>query len=147
MRLLAAQASHHRRTFAYLFDWETPFGGGGLGSCHALELPFVFGTGDNPFVALFAGSGPDVEALSDAMRAAWVAFARSGDPSGDAAGSVGAWPPYSAADRTTMRLGRVIETISAPRETERAWLDDRLGSYGDVEAAGLDRIVEPVTGT
>jgi carboxylesterase type B len=45
-----------------------------------LELPFVFGT-------LAAGGGPDgllgqqpPQAVSDAMRAAWVAFAHSGDP-------------------------------------------------------------------
>ena len=68
------------RTFAYDFAWRSPAFGGRLGACHGLELPFVFGT-------LAAASGPDAmlgerppQAVSDAMRAAWVAFAHSGDP-------------------------------------------------------------------
>ncbi|MGO8874625.1 MAG: carboxylesterase/lipase family protein [Acidimicrobiales bacterium] len=150
MRLAAAQAAHNPRTFAYLFDWETAFGGGILGSCHALELPFVFGTVDNPFVALFAGSGPEAEALSLVMRSAWVAFARSGDPSPD--GSLGdghrpAWPAYSATARVTMRLGRVIEPLMAPMETERAWLDGHLGPYGERETLSLDHVRSLARGT
>ncbi len=30
--------------FAYLFTWNSPFLGGILGSAHALEVPFVFGS-------------------------------------------------------------------------------------------------------
>ncbi|MGA8682042.1 MAG: carboxylesterase/lipase family protein [Acidimicrobiales bacterium] len=146
MRLLTAQTSHRGRAYAYLFDWETPFGGGGLGSCHALELPFVFGTADNPFVALFSGSGPEVEALSESMRAAWVAFARTGDPSAGAP-AVRDWPTYTATKRETMRLGRVIEPLSAPMEAERAWLDGRLGPYGEMETRSLDHVRAPVKGT
>ncbi|HXY42603.1 MAG TPA: carboxylesterase family protein, partial [Acidimicrobiales bacterium] len=130
MRLLTAQRSHRGGTYAYLFDWETPFAGGGLGSCHALELPFVFGTLDNPFVALFTGSGPEAEALSASMQAAWVAFARTGDPF--LAGGC-PWPVYSPSDRATMRLGREIEPVFAPMEPERAWLDDHLGPFGEME--------------
>ncbi|MGO8877133.1 MAG: carboxylesterase/lipase family protein, partial [Acidimicrobiales bacterium] len=150
MRLAAAHAAHNARTFAYLFDWETPFGGGTLGSCHALELPFVFGTADNPFVSLFAGSGPEAEALSLAMRSAWVAFARNGDPGPEESLGEGrrpAWPAYSAAARVTMRLGRVIEPLEAPMETERAWLDGHLGPYGEQETLSLDHVRSPARGT
>jgi para-nitrobenzyl esterase len=146
MRLLAAQATYPARTYAYLFDWETPFGGGGLGSCHALELPFVFGTADNPFISLFAGSGPEADRLAAAMTSAWTAFARTGDPS-ETDGPVGAWPLYRPPERLTMRLGRVIEVVSAPKEIERSWLDEHLGPYGKLEAAGLDHVREPARGT
>ena len=138
MRLAEAQA-RVQRTYAYLFDWETPFGGGILGSCHALEIPFVFGTVRNAAISVFCGSGPDAELLSEKMQAAWVAFARSGDPSSE---PLGAWPGYGP-ERLTMRLGRRTEVTEAPMETERAWLDASLGPYGELEAAGLERVRLP----
>ncbi len=72
-------------TYCYLFTWETPAFGGVLGSCHALEIPFVFGTVHHPGVQPFSGTGDGAFALSAAMRRAWVAFARSGSPGGDPA--------------------------------------------------------------
>jgi para-nitrobenzyl esterase len=136
MRLAAAQATFNQATFAYLFDWESPFGGGTLGSCHALELPFVFGTVDNPFVALFTGVGPEVTDLSAAMQAAWVSFAATGDP---AAGTDQTWAPYSAERRATQRLGAIRELLDAPMEKERAYLDEAFGPYGESEQARLSR--------
>ena len=55
--------------------------GGMLGACHALELGFVFGTHGEPGMADFSGSGPAADALSERMMDAWLAFAKSGDPS------------------------------------------------------------------
>ena len=71
------------RAFVYLFDWESPAFGGILGSCHALELPFVFGAVHLPVVQVFSGGGPAVETLSAQMQTAWLAFAATGDPSHD----------------------------------------------------------------
>ena len=45
------------------------------------KLPFVFGNLNDTFANLFAGKGPDVEKLSGQMMDAWLAFARTGDPS------------------------------------------------------------------
>jgi para-nitrobenzyl esterase len=113
------------RSYAYLFTWETPLLGGVLGSCHALDVPFVFGTLRERSVAPFSGGGPEAEALSDAMQQAWVAFARSGDPSCD---RLGEWPPYDAEQRQTMVLGARQELAEDPRGPERgAW--DRLGVH------------------
>ena len=89
------------RTFAYDFRWRSPACGGRLGACHGLELPFVFGT-------LAAASGPGAilgEApphdLADQMRAAWVAFARDGDPG---------WPKPGATIRPAeRRVGKAAE--------------------------------------
>ncbi len=67
-------------TYCYLFTWESPAFGGSLGSSHALEIPFVFGTVSIPGVQQFSGGGEEAFALSAAMRQAWVAFARSGSP-------------------------------------------------------------------
>ena len=37
------QAMRGGATYSYLFDWRPPLLGGALGSCHGLEIPFVFG--------------------------------------------------------------------------------------------------------
>lgn len=115
--LAEAQATQQADTFSYLFDWESPFLGGTLGSCHALEIPFVFGTFAEPSVAQFSGGGAPAAALSDRMQQAWLAFARSGDPSCEA---VGAWPRYEPDRRATMILGARCEPRDDPRGEERA---------------------------
>jgi para-nitrobenzyl esterase len=79
----AAAANPGVGTYGYLFTWESPAFGGVLGACHALELPFVFGSVHHPAVQAFSGSDDRAFALSAAMRASWAAFARSGDPQGD----------------------------------------------------------------
>lgn len=137
MRLAGACGS---RASTYLFDWESPFGNGVLGSCHALDLPFVFGSYSNRFVAVFAGQGPEADRLSTAMRRAWARFAATGDPS---CAETGPWASY-AKDRTTMRLGKVIEPLEAPMEKERAFLDAAFGQYGkwESELAMAQRVPE-----
>ncbi|MDA8290216.1 MAG: carboxylesterase family protein, partial [Actinomycetota bacterium] len=67
MRLLGAHCSAGGAGYAYLFDWVSPFARGLLGSCHALEVPFVFGTFRDPVIGAFAGTGPEAAALSQAM--------------------------------------------------------------------------------
>ncbi len=42
-RLLEAQ-SKRQKVFSYRLDWRSPVGEGMLGACHAIDLPFVFGT-------------------------------------------------------------------------------------------------------
>ena len=64
----AAAAAPGIGTYNYLFTWESPAFGGVLGSCHALEIPFVFGTVHNPAIQTFAGGGVDALALSALMR-------------------------------------------------------------------------------
>ena len=120
MRLAERQRAHQPRTYAYLFTWPSPFMGGALGACHALELPFVFGTLGHPMLRPFAGKGPAAEALAARIQDAWIAFARAGDPSH---GGIGVWPAYDAAARATMILDRECRVESAPREPERAVWD------------------------
>jgi para-nitrobenzyl esterase len=91
--LAAAHARHGRRTFVYRFAHRSPLAGGALGACHTLDLPFVFGTLDAPGMPELAGTGPEVEALSADVRAAWLAFARTGNPSHP---GIGEWPPAPA---------------------------------------------------
>ncbi|MEE4362211.1 MAG: carboxylesterase family protein [Pseudomonadales bacterium] len=103
-------------TWNYLFSWASPALRGRLGACHALEIPFVFGTLDAPGMDRFAGSGPDAEALSAEMIAAWSAFARGGDP----AAAIGDWLPWDPQRRRTWLPGAATPITDAPQEAQRA---------------------------
>jgi para-nitrobenzyl esterase len=117
-------------TFAYLFTWESPLFGGYLGSCHALEIPFVFGTVANPAIQGFAGGGEDALALSAAIRRAWTGFARTGDPGG--------WAGWEPDRRPTTVLG--------PWPGEGG-LEHRVERPRDQELEALAAVVAPaVTG-
>jgi para-nitrobenzyl esterase len=84
---------------------------GALGSCHALDLPFVFGTLRLPMIDRFAGSGAAASALSEQMMDAWLSFAHTGDPG---------WAPYETGTRTTMEFGVECGERAAPMDEERA---------------------------
>jgi para-nitrobenzyl esterase len=126
VRLAQVQRRHDARVYSYLFTWPSPAMGGALGSCHALELGFVFGTNHLPGMAAFAGTGAAAEKLATQMQDAWLAFARSGDPSTESAGK---WKAYDEASRATMVFGASTKLEDAPREGERkAWdaIPDRI---------------------
>lgn len=98
IRLASAQRAVQPNTYLYLFTHASPARRGALGACHALEMPFVFGTFGAPTQERFAGTGPEVERLSAEMNAAWAAFARTGDPATEGL----AWPAFDPDRRTTM---------------------------------------------
>ena len=55
VKLAEAQAEHQPHgTFHYQFDFASPSFGGGLGACHALEIPFVFDNVHQNCVEFFA---------------------------------------------------------------------------------------------
>jgi len=117
MRLAELQRVHQPRTHAYLFTWPSPLMGGALGACHALDLPFVFGTQDQLVLSRFAGGGREARRLAERIQDAWIGFARTGNP---AHPGIGEWPSYDIHRRATMILGRECGVEEAPREAERA---------------------------
>ncbi|MEV6065210.1 carboxylesterase family protein [Nocardia sp. NPDC052001] len=75
LRIAELRAQAPAPTFVYEFAWRTPIQH--LDACHALELPFVFDT----LAAASSLTGPNPpQQLADTMRAAWLAFATTGDP-------------------------------------------------------------------
>jgi len=131
LTLAAARRARGRDTFVYLFTWEAPVFGGVLGSCHALEIPFVFGSLRQPVVAAFVGDGPEAEALSKRMRGAWIAFARHGQPSHS---GIESWPAWDPGRRATMVFGRHGGLEDAPRNEELAVWERNSPLSGRVEA-------------
>ena len=117
-RMADAQSEYQAHTYSYTFDWQSPAFGGVLGSCHALDIPFTFGT--HGHMPEFAGSGPEADELANCVMDAWIAFARSGDPSTPSL----TWPAYNTAKRSRVMLGANIRVEEHWRAEERAvWAD------------------------
>jgi para-nitrobenzyl esterase len=121
VRLAEARAGAAAPTFMYRFDWSGPLFEGQLGSCHTMEVPFVLGLTDEGFGQVFAGGGEAARALSQRVMAAWIAFARGGDPS---CAAVGDWPGFASEQRRTMLLAREPAVVTAPDSaTLEFWSD------------------------
>ncbi len=109
IRLAEAHAQSTGATYMYEFAWRSPGFDGKLGACHGLEIPFVFDTLDKEgFEVLLGDDAP--QQLADAMHAAWVAFAKVGDPG---------WQRFDLSRRATMRFDRRQELVDDPRSEER----------------------------
>ena len=123
IRTAEAQRAHQPDVFSYLYTWESPGFGGLLGACHAIEIPFVFGCLDLPGGEQFVGKGPEAERLADRTMDAWLAFAKSGNPSHP---GLGDWPRYDDARRATMELGPRCGVLDDPSGAERKLWDGVL---------------------
>ncbi|WP_060902729.1 carboxylesterase/lipase family protein [Streptomyces europaeiscabiei] len=87
---------------SHLYEFAWPSGIPALGSCHALELGFVFDTGDTPASAKLAG-GNAPRGLATAMHTAWVRFATDGTPG---------WPAWDPTHPV-----RVFDTPDGPDDS------------------------------
>lgn len=121
--LLDAQSRHQVNTFNYLFTWKSPMFDGKLGSCHILELPFVFGTHEKPRMNRFVGTGSEVRKLSEKMMDAWIAFAHTGNPNHR---DNLKWPPYDENKRSTMVFGEKCEIKEKIQEETRKIWENKL---------------------
>jgi para-nitrobenzyl esterase len=83
--------------YLYRFDWETPEGGGHMRSPHTIEIQFVFN--NIKIAGPLISKMPEAYALAEKVSAAWVAFARTGNPR---TAKLPKWPAYSAKSRDTM---------------------------------------------
>jgi para-nitrobenzyl esterase len=93
--------------YTAVFAQDLPVFGGVTPPHTAGDLPLLLGTTARTG-HLLAGAEAEFAATSALASGALLAFAATGDPSTDALD----WPPYTAADRTTM----VFDTVSGARE-------------------------------
>lgn len=78
------------------------------GAFHSIDIALVFGTLGAR--GALTGTGADARAASAAMQAAFVAFARTGDPGAG-------WPRYDLQRRATM----IFDTESQVKDDPRRW--------------------------
>jgi len=97
IKLAERKAAQTAPVYMYQLTWETPVGDGIFKSPHTLEIPFVFDNVEKARPLL--GPGPDPQKLADQMSAAWIAFAKTGNPNSPANPE---WPPYTPNRRGTL---------------------------------------------
>jgi len=94
--------------------------GGRLRSPHTIEVPFAFHNLDESRLTAGSATAP---ALADKVSDAWLAFARTGNPSTP---KLPAWPPYDAGKRATMVFDDVSAVAEDPIGAERAVMFEAL---------------------
>jgi para-nitrobenzyl esterase len=108
------KASQGAPVFLYRFEYYSPVRDGRLMSMHCMEIPFVF---DNLAAGkVYTGDGPAAQRVADQMSAAWVAFARTGNPGHK---GIPAWTAFNAAARTTLVFGPETKLVNDPGSAER----------------------------
>jgi para-nitrobenzyl esterase len=119
LHLAQAHAAAGGRTF--LYEVTYPAAVGGLGACHAIDVPLVFGA-HGELAQLLFGPEPPASAmtLGKLMRSQWAAFAADGDPG---------WPPYAPGGRMTRIFGDPPDVARYPEEASlHIWDQHRFGA-------------------
>jgi len=112
---------HGAPVFAYRYDWETPEGGGHMRSPHTIEIQFVFN--NIKIAGPLISKMPEAYALAEKTSAAWVAFARAGDPN---TSKLPKWPAFSAASRDTMLFNNECRVVADPDRGSRLVMEQVL---------------------
>jgi len=101
--------------YVYRFEYYSPVRGGRLKAMHCMEIPFVF---DNLEAgAVYTGNSPAAQKIADQMSAAWVAFAKSGNPNHKGMPTWAAWDSHK---RATMVFGPTATAlVNDPGKDER----------------------------
>lgn len=113
--------------FVYFMAWETPIQGGRLGARHTIEVGFAFHNHKNELVQQYLGAGPEQDRLGDQIASAWVAFARTGNPSNPVTGN---WAPYNPTSRPTMVFSSKTALINDPSAAELKVVREVIASGG-----------------
>ncbi len=90
--------------YLYVFTWQSPVMDGKYKSTHCMELPFVFN--NIARCEEMTGGGPEAYALAEKVSAAWVQFARTGNPNHP---GLPAWPAFTADNGANMMLDNTCE--------------------------------------
>jgi para-nitrobenzyl esterase len=131
--VLRAASKANPKTFQYQFTRVTGIGKRlHWGSFHASEVPYVFATlpdsvfGGEPTMLGDFTIDPDTyndhdAKLSQAMSAAWVRFAKTGDPNGP---GLAPWPAFREGQESYLEFGDQIVAKKALRKTQLDFLSD-----------------------
>ncbi len=108
-----AQVRYGAPVWIYRFDWYSPLFGG---AAHTLDRIFVWNLAENPTIQHMTGDAPERVQLAQLMQRAWIAFARSGDPT---IPDLPTWPRYDLEQRATMLFNRESTVQNDPNARAR----------------------------
>jgi para-nitrobenzyl esterase len=113
VRFAERRAAKERPAYLYRFSWRSDAGGGRLGACHTIELPFVFDNFAEWTEAPMLGSfdPEEVEELGKRVQDAWLAFAATGNPNHE---GLPEWRPYDPDGAATMDFGPTVTVTDDP---------------------------------
>jgi para-nitrobenzyl esterase len=100
--------------YMYLLEFPSPAYGGKFGAVHATDVPLVF---HNIEGQQMTGNSPESRRVADQMAAAWVAFAKTGNPNH---AGIPSWPTYTPDKQQTMIFNQTSHVENAPRSELRA---------------------------
>lgn len=93
--------------YVYFFAWKSEVDDGSKGSFHGLDIPMVFNNVD--LRADWTGNTEAAWEMADKMSAAWINFARNGNP--NIKGKLPEWEPYSREKGTTMYFDNTCRIV------------------------------------
>jgi len=118
-RWIARGASQHQpKTYAYVFTRSV--NGGPLPPTHSEELPFTFGSLEQPSFIKHPAPAADDLRLSGLMMRTWARFAATGDPNGP---GLPKWPTYERTTDPYLEFGTVIRAAAAFRKAQLDAID------------------------
>ena len=129
-QLRAAQGSP---AWVYQLDYRSPLENGRYGAMHTMDIPLVFDNIRQP--GSLTGDTPDAQRTADQMSAAFIAFARTGDP-GSVAGTQ--WLRYEPERRATMVFTAASALVDDPRGGERRLFERRRATMVSMQSALVD---------
>ena len=120
--LAARKSAGGAPAWLYRFDWDM---GDEMGTPHALEIRFVFDNVDHFETRLFdLPATVAAKVLATKMSAAWVAFARTGNP--DTA-DLPHWPTYTSDTRVAMLFNNENRLVRDHDRRPRLAMEEVLG--------------------
>jgi para-nitrobenzyl esterase len=101
-------------TWVYQLDWRSPRDGGKWRAPHTLDIPLAF---DNTRVPdALSGDGPAARQMASLVSAAFIAFAKTGNPN---TAGLPSWPEYRLEQRATLIFDLPPVIVNDPRAAER----------------------------
>ncbi len=91
-----------------MLTWKSPVEDSTRGSFHGLDIPLVFDNIERG--KHWTGTGDDAYQLADKMSAAWINFAKTGNP--NVPDELPAWEPYSRENGETMIFDKKVKVVN-----------------------------------
>jgi carboxylesterase type B len=117
----AAQA--RAPVFTYLWEWTSPAYDGKFGAVHAMDV--AASLYDERDVIVGSGSRA-ARTMCDILAGAWVAFAKTGDPTHEL---IPHWPRFEPTRRSTLVFGDPPRVVDDPYAEIRAFWQDMPGPF------------------